>query len=367
MRHKLLVLLMAAVTAVIAPGCASLHHTTPASFSQFIGVDHFTNFSTTCDETGNIVLLSPYIHSRAPWDQLIVSWNADAPGGTFLKVEAAAEIGTQHTRFYVLGNWSPDGTNFPRTSLRGQHDAEATVKTDTLELAKAGDAVQLRLTLGGANGATPVLKFIGLSLANSKVEPAGHPSNGEAWGKSVDTPQRSQFGFAGAQGWCSPASVSMVLAYWGKILRRPELDVPVPQVAAAVYDSDYAGTGNWPFNTAFAGGFPGMRAYLTRFDDLDEVEQWVAAGIPVILSVRWDLLEPGRPVDTDGHLVVCTGFTERGDVIVNDPAARLDRGESVRRIYRRKNVLAAWAHSMNTVYLVYPEEAHIPVAASGHW
>jgi hypothetical protein len=159
----------------------------------------------------------------------------------------------------------------------------------------------------------------------------------------------------------------MVLSRWAGVLHRPELNLTVPQAAASVYDREYAGTGNWPFNTAFAGGFRGLRSCVTRLDNLAEVEDWIAAGIPVILSTRWDQLEPGRPPDSEGHLIVCIGFTENGDVVVNDPATRLDRGESVRRIYPRDNVLRAWANSHHTVYLVYPESAKIPPNEFGHW
>ena len=135
----------------------------------------------------------------------------------------------------------------------------------------------------------------------------------------------------------------MVLSRWAEVLYRPEMNQTVPQVAAAVYDQGYAGTGNWPFNTAFAGSFSGMRSYVTRLDDLSEVEDWIAAGIPVILSTRWDWLKPGRLPDVDGHLVVCIGFTENGDVVINDPATRLDRGESVQRVlHGAENVLHAW-------------------------
>jgi len=141
----------------------------------------------------------------------------------------------------------------------------------------------------------------------------------------------------------------------------------VPTVAAAVYDNGFGGTGNWSFNTAFAGSFGGLRSYVTRLDDLSEVEDWIVSGIPVILSARWDWLLPGRPYDPAGHLIVCIGFTENGDVVVNDPATRLNKGETVRRIYKREDVARAWTKSHNAVYLVYPEHASIPKDSFGHW
>ena len=355
------------VCAWLWSGCASMRVSTHSGFSRFMGVDNFTNFAHGCDEKGDIVLLSPDLAGGFRWNQLILSWNADAPPGTFLDLEAAAVVGGRHTKFYKLGQWSPEGTNFVRTSVRGQGDADGNVATDTLVLKHLAEAVQIRVTLGGTDGATPVLKFIGISMSDTGTRPAGHPSDRAAWGKRIAVPERSQHGYPGERGWCSPASLSMVLAYWAAVSNRPEMNVPVPQIAAAVYDQDYAGTGNWPFNTAFAGGFDGMKSFVTRLDDLSEVEDWISAGIPVVLSVRWDLLEPGRPPDPDGHLLVCTGFTDQGNVVVNDPATRLDQGESVRRVYRRENVSRAWAKSHNTVYLIYPETARIPMAGFGHW
>jgi hypothetical protein len=64
---------------------------------------------------------------------------------------------------------------------------------------------------------------------------------------------------------------------------------------------------------------------------------------------------------------VCIGFTETGDVVINDPAANLQKGQQVRHIYTRANVIRAWHESGNTVYLVYPETAKIPADPFGQW
>ncbi len=338
-----------------------------SEFSRFIGLENFSNFTRTQNENGAVVLLSPKIESKILWNELIVSWNADAPAGTFLKIEARAVLPDHETKFYTLGEWSPDNQMFPRTNVRGQQDADGRVDTDTLILNQLAKAAQIRLTLGGTNRARPKLKFLGLSFANTKVPVAVREPNRAAWGKIISTPEHSQHGVWTNKGWCSPTSLSMALSRWAEILNRPEMNLTVPEVAAIVYDVDFAGTGNWPFNTAFAGSFPGMRSYVTRLDDISEVEDWIAAGIPVILSARWDWLLPGRPPDNDGHLIVCIGFTENGDVVVNDPSARLEKGEPVRRIYKRADVIHSWTKSHNAVYLVYPVGAKIPKNFYGHW
>jgi len=336
-------------------------------FSRFVGLDDFSKFTRTPGEDGGVVLLSPLIESHIPWNQLIVSWNVSAPTGSVVKIEASAIAGEHHTKFYTIAIWSPDNKAHARTSVRGQRDPDGAVDTDTLVLTQPAEAAQLRVTLTGASNAEPALKFLGVSFAYTKVPYLGRPPNQAAWGKTIATPEHSQHGYPNERGWCSPTSLSMALSRWAEVLHRPEMDLTVPAVAEAVYDAGMHGTGNWPFNTSFAGSFSGMRSYVTRFDDLSEAEDWIEAGIPVILSARWDWLRPGRPNDAAGHLIVCIGFTTNGDVVINDPAAHPERGIFVHQIYQRADVLHAWTKSSHAVYLVYPENADIPKNRYGHW
>src|SRR5262249_26801455 len=152
---------------------------------------------------GETVLYSPEVESRIPWNQLIVSWNVKAPEGTYLKVEAVAISNGKPTKFYALGNWSPDNQGLRRASVPGQKDAEGSVDTDTLILRGLADAAQIRLTLGGTNGQKPSLKFLGLSFANTTAPMATRPPNRSAWGKVITTPERSQHGYKEEKGWCS--------------------------------------------------------------------------------------------------------------------------------------------------------------------
>ena len=163
---------------------------------------------------------------------------------------------------------------------------------------------------------------------------------------------------------CSPTVVSMLLAFWAKELRHPELDRDVPEVQQGVFDPNWPGTGNWPFNTAFAGTVPGMRAYVARLTDISELEAWIASGKPVATSVSYDLLRgKGKKGASDGHLVVLVGFDEHGDPVFNDPG----RSTEVRQTYKRADFDAAWATSGRTVYLIYPKFGLVPEDPFGHW
>lgn len=363
-RSHLLFLLLCAALALT--GCKTISPTpmTKNQFSSFKSLDNFSNFATSTNASGETVLLSPPIKADMNWNELIVSWNAVAPTGTYVKVEAQAIAPAHTTKFYTMGQWSPDNVAFPRTSVRDQKDDAGDVKIDTLELYQFADAAQLRVTLGGTNGALPTLKFLGLSFSNTKVTPPVHEPDRAAWGKIIPTPEKSQNAYPQEEGWCSPTSLTMVLERWAGVLNRPEMNLDVPDTAAKVYDVAY-GTGNWPFNTAYAGSFDGMRAYVTRFNGMSELEQWINAGIPVIISAPWGMLDPTRISTGNGHLTVCIGFTKDGDVVDNDPGTNPKK--SVRHIYKRENVIRAWAKSYNTVYLVYPVSAHLPKDQFGQW
>ena len=120
-------------------------------------------------------------------------------------------------------------------------------------------------------------------------------------------------------------------------------------------------------NTAYAGHYPGVRAYVTRLEDISELEDWIAKGIPVIMSVS-SYLGRGREEGPDeGHLIVCVGFTDTGDVVVNDPGVSVKRNVRARRVFERAKVVKAWNKSKFAVYLIYPESAKTPANHLGHW
>ncbi len=347
------------MTSVLETSPQVAAESSPPEQCRFIGIHHFDAFHTETAANGDVVQFSPIIDAPIAWNELIVSWNTPPVAGT-MKIEARVIYPDHKTRFYTLGIWS---SSDQRHSERGQKDADGRVSTDTLIMIRPGGAVQLRVTWSGAR---PSLKLLGLSFFDSRPKPAPSPANQAAWGKIIDTPERSQHGFPGKEGWCSPASISMALARWSKILHRPELDIDVPTTAKAVIDANY-GAGNWPFNTAFAGSFDGMCAYVSRFSDISELEEWIDAGVPVVVSAPWNLLQPGRKDTGSGHLTLCIGFTEKGDVVINDPATDFHPGHIVRHIYTRQNFINAWRQSKNTVYLIYPESAKIPADRFGHW
>ncbi|MEV4071606.1 C39 family peptidase [Nonomuraea fuscirosea] len=226
----------------------------------------------------------------------------------------------------------------------------------------------------------------GPAVPDPGVPDPGIPDSGSAVGGAVElvVPRRSQHTHAGhhphfdggGANWCAPASTAMVLEFWGRGPSPGELawvgdGDPAPGVdhaAAGTYDVSYQGTGNWAFNVAYAGRY-GLSGFVTRLRSAAELERFVRAGIPVITSQSFKSHElPGSCYTTSGHIMVVTGFTAEGDVIVNDPAA--PRDSEVRRVYPRAAFEHVWLRSSGSggiVYVVHPPEFPLPPCTNGNW
>ena len=305
---------------------------------------------------------SPWVTPGFGLTELVPSWEARTPEGTFVQVQVrgVSEGGTRGS-WDTLGQWASGDRAVHRTSQGAQADDVAHVATDTW-IANYGTITswQLRVSLFRKSGTTltPRLDTVGAMV--SELPPVDRvPTSRPGVGRGIvlDVPTYSQMIHAGeypqygggGEAWCSPTSTTMVLGYYDALpkpaeyawVKRSYADRVVDHSARMTYDYGYDGTGNWPFNTAYAANHAG-HAFVTRFKSLVGVERLVAAGIPVVTSVTFGRGElHGAPISaTNGHLVVVVGFTQDGDVVVNDPAASSAAG--VRRTYDRGEFENAW-------------------------
>ena len=292
--------------------------------------------------------------------EAIASWQATAPAGTEIEIALRVEIGARWTRWWTMAYWSSDQTR--RRSQEEQDDPDGVVATDTLVLRRPAQALQWRVVLRGDDaGRSPLLRGLAVMATPAGIAPG--PDQPDAV-PPLPVPELSQMEIAQyGHLWCSPTSLSMVLQYWYQRTRDPQLapflapDATERLIVPGVYDPAYDGTGNWPFNTAFAASL-GLEAYVVRFASLTDVARWVAAGVPVIASIAWEAetLDNAPCPRSSGHLTVVVGFTAEGDVIVNEPRADRRDGAPVRRTYRRDQFHRAWfERSRGAVYLIYPK------------
>jgi len=307
----------------------------------------------------------PWVGARG-FDAVVPSFEALTPKGTWIAVFLAVRVGGAWSKDYALGVWASSTETVARHSVDGQQDATAEVAVDTLLLARKADALRFTVQLFAEGAATPRVRAVSAVVIDSAASAPADTPTPAARGKVLAVPARSQMAWPG-NGWCSPTSTSMILAYWAKTLGKTALDETVPTAAAGIHDFVYDGTGNWPFNTAHAAALDGgaLHGVVTRLWSLHQVERLIAAGIPVAISIAYDAGElSGAPVSsTDGHLVVVRGFTTDGDVACNDPAAATDAKVPV--TYKRAELEAAWSSSYRTTYLIWPATRALPVDPLG--
>ena len=165
----------------------------------------------------------------------------------------------------------------------------------------------------------------------------------------------------------------MVIAYWGTGPTAADLAwvdpaFPDPLVAHAArytYDLAYEGTGNWPFNTAYAACF-GLAAFVTRLDSLVEAELFVHAGIPLVLAIA---VGPG---ELDGFVLPGherpprrrARLHTRGRPIVK---TRQRVNTTFRRIYDRGQFERAWlGGSGGVAYVIRVPGIELP-PSPGNW
>ena len=306
---------------------------------------------------------SPIVGTTFSWQEAIASWNATTPAGTWVETQIRAGFGSRWTKWYNLGIWAEDESTIARHSVNLQGDAAGFVAVDTLVLTdkKATPvAYQLKVRLFSTDGtAIPTVRNLSVALSATPQKASLLPGNSALWNRVLDVPECSQMVYPdGGEVWCSPTSVSMVLAYWQGATGPCE-----PRVRAAVagvFDWVYDGHGNWPFNTAYAAA-QGLEGYVVRFTSLAQAEPWIAAGVPVVMSYPWKKGSlAGAPIaSSNGHLAVLVGFDSAGNPVMNDPAAATD--DEVQRTYDREELETVWLeNSGGTVYLIYPADHNVP-------
>lgn len=315
-------------------------------------------------------LVSPIHTTGQPVQTIVPSWNALTPPGTWLQLHLRVQLNKQWTGWYKMPIWASDFSAIKRHSINGQADKSGRVDTDAFStVAGRATAYQLRLTLFSTTATTSptIHRVAALASADANNYPQIAPDK-SVWGSELPVPQRSQMlpeyrGLAyggGGEVWCSPTSTSMIMAYWAKRLNRPQLDQKVPDAARDTYDFTYDGTGNWPFNTAYAATY-GLTTFVTRLYTMSQVEQWIKAGIPLVIGLAYSDGElPGAPVQSsNGHLMVVRGFTTNGDVIANDPAGVTN--QATRIIYKRAAIEKAWQQSSRGIaYIIMPKDWNMP-------
>jgi hypothetical protein len=291
-----------------------------------------------------------------PFNEAIPSWNGYAPENTGFLVRMRPSSARGDMEWLEAGRWGAIAeTQTTRVvNLRyGKYDI------DTLLLSLPVRNVDVRIDLVRADpGApSPNVRLFALAYTNSLGDPAlfqkfgraGHGSAGRA--AEVNIPYRSQV--IPNKKWigriCSPASITMALATYG-------IKVETQDVAASLYDSVADAFGVW--NRSIQGGAQyGLRGYIRRYRNWDDVAQQLAQGSVICASIRFKAGEVVDPLaahklrkkGTEGHLVIVKGLTADGRAIVHDTASK-DHGVS--SIWSQEDLGKAWFDKGGVAYVI---------------
>jgi len=373
--------------------------TSPAQLANgtFAGVRAVDGRLRMATPIGSLRYVDPYGHRTktyafghwtSPWtspgfglSELVPSWDATTAKDTWLRIEVRGKGASGSSSWDTIANWAAGDSRFHRTNAGAQSDDMARVDTDTWKgnFSFEFQSWQMRVTLFRVAGstATPYVDTVGAMTSRlPQVNGVRTSLPGVASGITLQVPTYSQMIHRGeypqygngGEAWCSPTSTSMVLGYYDRLPSAREYawvnvgyrDRFIDHAARMTYDYGYQGTGNWPFNTAYAATHAD-HAFVTRLRSLREAERFINAGIPVVASVTFGSGElDGAPISsTAGHLLVIVGFTNNGDVVVNDPAAR--RNSGVRRTYDRGQFEDAWLpQSGGLSYIIRTADQPLP-------
>ncbi len=308
------------------------------------------------------------IFAVQPFEEMVASWNAQAPVGTYVEVKARAYIDTLNTwtEWLSWGKWSADITL--RSSTDQQSDL-AGMSTDEFIISgsdgKTASLLQLKVELHSDDpAATPVLEQVAVTYRNTlegQAIPVTHsesqyegtlPEKVEPTAPAISQSDSVREPSIGSV-MCSAVTICTILNAHGEDL-LPE------QVALLCYDTKYDGFGNWAFSVATAGAF-GYDAYV-QYADLDLLRNELANGNPVGISVRYSASEngsypyvEGAPLDTAGHLITITGYETVDGVdyfYSSDSAAGSD--VSCLRRYRADQLDVAWGGHI--AYIVHEKQ-----------
>jgi hypothetical protein len=263
----------------------------------------------------------------APATSAVVSWNTTAPHGridlAIYRADGAVSDWLPYAAFDANGRRSLDGG-----------DDVARIQTDIVRSSVPITAIEVR--------SDARFEMIAVSTPVYGPQPPAITHT-----QSLNVRPISQYLLTHPQqrGWCSPAAFAMLLDFWG-------VHVDVAEIAGAVYDDTYAGTGNWTFNTAFAAQC-GLRGAVVHLSGVDHAAAFIAAGIPLALSIAWkegDL--PGAPLPaSSGHLVVLRGFPSAQIAHVNDPAHT-----EIATMYLTQKLDTVWRAHGGVAYALVPPE-----------
>lgn len=280
------------------------------------------------------------IYKTHAFKKLLISWNSKSKGFIEVKVRV---LNHKWSQWMTYGKWSDQGRNLG--SVSQQRDEVALTSIDEIIAVDLCDAFQIRIEFSEDESVVRQLN-VSLKDASSDIDLSILEKN-RIINMDIEVPKTSQMKIPDIGNViCSPASLSMVLNYYG-------FKDDVIDVSQGCFDNGASIYGNWSYNIAYAGE-RGFDAQVVYCNDLKVLMSYIQKGLPLVASIKTkekDELRGAPQAYPAGHLIVIRGFemADQAYVLVNDPAAKTEEG--VFRKYLLSDFLKVWNQ---VIYVIKP-------------
>ncbi len=266
-----------------------------------------------------------------PFDELIISWNADRPTAGNYQIYVSVKTDGDWSAWHLYASWGADGQSSFLSSI------------DTFDLPQGQKATGFQIKTDPAEGIRNLHVYT--NGARSKEAQQNIPYTASVAlpvaGLSQMTLNRER-----ATSLCSPTSTAAVVRYLSNNSRINAIDF-----ATRAWDRGCDIFGNWPFNVAQAAAElgPSWQCWVERLDGFDEIYQRLHQGTPVVVSIRGPLLGSALPY-AQGHLIAVVGYDpDQQQVLCMDPAFPSD--VETRVSYNLPDFIEAWNRRGRIAYI----------------
>ena len=282
----------------------------------------------------------------APFDELLVSWDAERPSSGSFSLQVSLWIDTW-SPWLDYAFWGPeDQYTFKQDLL----EFGVRVYQDAVEVLEQGKATGFRIRVL-ANDQASLTGFRALHI--SAIDRSRHSVNfTPVQDLFIELPVAglSQMALPDERNHrlCSPTSTTAVINFLSDNLNVSPLDF-----ANSIVDSAFDIYGNWILNTAQASHWLGKswHCFVARLTSFNQIIEQLIKGYPVVVSVKGPLPGGALPY-ASGHLVVVTGYDSKNqEVICMDPAFPSNDLTHIR--YPLNEFLNAWKMRQGIAYLFH--------------
>lgn len=284
--------------------------------------------------------------AKTPFKQLLFCWNAFRPTQGFFSffVQARNAATKKWGPWHMMADWGKHIQQSYEDKRSSGHTEFCYVRLEHTGAAQS-DAFRIKAIAQDGADICLIKRFSVCVSTNEDLvaeTPQSLPHLATIQPLAVPMICQYKLDHPRASDMCSPTSCTMLLSYLLKTNLNPL------HVAENIYDTGLQVYGSWPFNMAHAFDATKGTYWFTvlRLRSFATLHELLAAGMPVVVSVRGFL--PDAPkIYSHGHLLVVVGYDAQSkEVICNDPAV-----QTVRQRYPLSAFLAAWEKSHRLSYV----------------